>query len=378
MSGRVGPGMISSDEGSVVPATVPAASTPHSALTFLDQDDHTQYVLRSILTTNGDLFTRSGGVIARLAPVALGSILLSQGATTPPAWSAQLTNGQLLVGSTGVAPVPAQLTAGSGITIVPGAGSITISSTSGTPRGYRFGGTISNNAGDATNDLDFAAGEWASDDAATADRVLLSTTALTKQLDAVWAAGTNAGMRVGALANGTWHLYAFRPAAGDDDIMAEQSTTPTLPSGTKKRYIGSWLREGGVLVPIVQGGPGNCRFDRKVPINSYNQANPLTAAITVTSHVPTGRSFEAIMGWTLNSGAGGGSIGLVTALDTTDTGPAAGVNNIRNGTSASVAGEVRVRTNTSAQFRARLDFSDANTVLQFTTIGWVADLGDTV
>lgn len=42
----------------------------------------------------------------------------------------QLTvNGQLIIGSTGVKPVAATLTAGAGVTIVDGAGSITISST---------------------------------------------------------------------------------------------------------------------------------------------------------------------------------------------------------------------------------------------------------
>ena len=37
------------------------------ALTGLTDDDHTQYVLRSILTTNEDIFKRSAGAVARLA-----------------------------------------------------------------------------------------------------------------------------------------------------------------------------------------------------------------------------------------------------------------------------------------------------------------------
>lgn len=40
-----------------------------------------------------------------------------------------LTDGQIVIGSTGVVPVAASLTAGSGISITPGAGSITIAST---------------------------------------------------------------------------------------------------------------------------------------------------------------------------------------------------------------------------------------------------------
>ena len=42
-----------------------------------------------------------------------------------------LTNGQLLIGSTGADPVAASLTAGTGITVTPGAGSLTLSSTNG-------------------------------------------------------------------------------------------------------------------------------------------------------------------------------------------------------------------------------------------------------
>ena len=45
--------------------------------------------------------------------------------------TAALTNGQLLIGSTGADPSPAALTAGSGITITNGAGSITIASAAG-------------------------------------------------------------------------------------------------------------------------------------------------------------------------------------------------------------------------------------------------------
>ena len=41
------------------------------------------------------------------------------------------TNGQILIGSTGAAPVASTITAGSNITVTNGAGSITIASTGG-------------------------------------------------------------------------------------------------------------------------------------------------------------------------------------------------------------------------------------------------------
>lgn len=60
------------------------------------------------------------------SPTADG-ILVAQGAS---AMSPKvLTNGQLLIGSTGADPVAASLTAGTGITVTPGAGTLTVAAT---------------------------------------------------------------------------------------------------------------------------------------------------------------------------------------------------------------------------------------------------------
>ncbi len=54
-------------------------------------------------------------------------VLIAQGASamTYPV----LTNGQLLIGSTGADPVAASLTAGTGVTVTPGAGTLTVAAT---------------------------------------------------------------------------------------------------------------------------------------------------------------------------------------------------------------------------------------------------------
>lgn len=52
-------------------------------------------------------------------------VLLGQG-TSAVVGTTALTNGQLLIGSTGADPVPASLTAGANIVLTPGAGSLTI------------------------------------------------------------------------------------------------------------------------------------------------------------------------------------------------------------------------------------------------------------
>lgn len=68
----------------------------------------------------------SNGGTGVASPTAHG-ILVAQGAgaVSPKV----LTNGQVLIGSTGVDPVAASLTAGTDVTITPGAGTITVSAT---------------------------------------------------------------------------------------------------------------------------------------------------------------------------------------------------------------------------------------------------------
>ena len=92
-------------------------------------------------------------------------ILLGQGTGTVT--SSVLTNGQLLIGSTGVDPVATTITAGSGISITNGTGAITIAATGGSSWTDVTGTTqamaaeaayVANNAGLVTFTLPAAAG----------------------------------------------------------------------------------------------------------------------------------------------------------------------------------------------------------------------------
>lgn len=76
---------------------------------------------------NTILYAGSANTVSGLAPAA-SSVLISSSSNVP-AWSGAMTNGQLIIGSTSSTPTIANLTAGTGITIDNGAGSITISST---------------------------------------------------------------------------------------------------------------------------------------------------------------------------------------------------------------------------------------------------------
>lgn len=72
----------------------------------------------------------SSGLAAKLGVQTANGIPYGAGTAAALAWTGALTNGQVVIGSTGVAPVAATLQAGSGTIITNGAGSITIASTS--------------------------------------------------------------------------------------------------------------------------------------------------------------------------------------------------------------------------------------------------------
>jgi len=81
----------------------------------------------SSTTANQLLYSSGSNVIAGLATS--NSAILRTNASGIPAWSASLTNGQILIGSTGATPTPSTISPGPGISISNGAGSITISGT---------------------------------------------------------------------------------------------------------------------------------------------------------------------------------------------------------------------------------------------------------
>lgn len=91
----------------------------HSTATFADT-----YSASNLLYSNGI------NAVTGLTTANSASLVTTNAGV--PVWSATMTNGQLIIGSTGATPVAANLTAGTGISITNAAGSITISaSTSG-------------------------------------------------------------------------------------------------------------------------------------------------------------------------------------------------------------------------------------------------------
>ena len=234
--------------------------------------------------------------------------------------------------------------------------------------------TLSNNGTDATNDIDIAVGAAASDDATIANRILMSLTAgLTKQLDAVWAAGTAAGGRIStqSLADGTWHVFLFRRSGGAMDVCFSNTLSFTLPdSGTQRRRLGSIVRTGAAIKTFVQDGD---LFQWNVAVLDQNNVVSSTVGQTVTLTLPTGLNVEAIFAVIMPADAAGSVAISYEDLDVTDAIPsntaAPLASMVLISSNITSGGVLRVRTNTSAQVRWRASATGGHVYLA--TRGWV-------
>ncbi len=257
-------------------------------------------------------------------------------------------------------------------------------------RGYIDGFIIANGT-DATNDINFAAGVCRD----STNTVNITGAALVKQLDANWAAGTNAGMRNSAagIANGTYHLYAVSKADFTQDFYAYAGVAGTDPDSAATvaavitalqaetggsaylyaRRVASILRESNTIIPFFQYGNN---FSRKAVVQDVSAANPGTSAVTRTLSVPLGLTVTANVYLNVGNAAGGGfSYGLLSDLTFTDVAASSTISNLpaaatASGGSVNATSQVFVRTNSSGQIRSRLSFSDANTGITINSLGW--------
>lgn len=246
------------------------------------------------------------------------------------------------------------------------------------PRGHLAGLALSNNGSDATNDIDIAVGSARDGSDATG---MVLTSALTKQLDAAWAVGTNqGGLDTGTIANTTYHVWLIKRSDTGvvDALFSTSATSPTMPANYDyKRRIGSILRVSAAIVPFSQLGD---EFLRKASILDVNAANPGTSAVTRTLSVPTGITVWAIINaGAQNSGTSGSAVLLLSELDRTDeaasasSAPLGNVGRVSNVAGSQVVSNARIimRTNTSAQIRSRVDYSDASVTIFIATTGWI-------
>ncbi len=136
-------------------------------------------------------------------------------------------------------------------------------------RGHIYGLKLSNNGSDANNDIDIAAGSCTS--TTSPRRSMALHTTITKQLDAAWAIGTNAGgIDTGAEANSTWyHVHLI----GRHDLAvtnrARTSNVATLTITSHGLAVGQT-----VLVRSVGSGYDGLAVIASVPTsNTFTYAN---------------------------------------------------------------------------------------------------------
>lgn len=241
-----------------------------------------------------------------------------------------------------------------------------------------YGLTLSNNVSDATNDIDIAAGACVSDDGTT----VMSLSAITKQLDAAWAVGTNqGGLDTGTIANTTYHLWVInRPDTNVTDVLFSASASaPTMPANyTKKKCIGSIIRTGAAIKAFTQYGN---YFEWASPVVDVDAQNPGTSATTRTlNSIPTGVKVRAHIFAGIHGGSTNSIVGYISSLSQTDLAPQAtsttsltGMGNFHGPDAGSRWSftSVRIWTNTSAQVRTRIDASSLNDRIGLISAGWM-------
>ncbi len=167
-------GTLAQSNGSIytfTTATYPGVATSTGTILRADGTNWVQSTATFADTYSASTILYSNGTNTVTGLTTANSAALVTNSSGVPAWSGSMTNGQLIIGSTSATPTAATLTAGTGISITNGAGSITISSStsgmtwttvSGTTQSAAVNnGYITNNAGAVTVTLPttFAAGD---------------------------------------------------------------------------------------------------------------------------------------------------------------------------------------------------------------------------
>jgi len=191
------------------------------------------------------------------------------------------------------------------------------------PKMHIYGLTYANNAGDATNDLDIAAGGCM--DATSAQWIQVA--ALTKQSDAAWAVGNAAGgLDTGAVGNNDYYIWAIlRSDTGVTDILYSlSSSAPSMPTNYDfKRLIGWFKRSGGTIVAFktYETAGGGIGFRWTAPTLDVNLVNTLDNNRR-TDAIKVPLNFAVLANFTASAfDATTGSTARITCPDETNAAP---------------------------------------------------------
>ena len=245
-------------------------------------------------------------------------------------------------------------------------------------RGYIDGLILSNDT-DTDHDINITAG--VATDAGNAVLMSLSSET-TKQIDAAWSVGDDAGgMLSGSVAADTWyHVFLIRRS--DTGVVDAGFYTALDPSGVlptnydQYRRIGSVLTDGSAnIIGFSQVGD---EFLWDDPPLDIDVSNPGTSAVLRTLSVPP--DVKVWANFTFRHFSSGVNIeSYFSAPDVDDEAPSDSAGPLSDGNSSTgyawVHNHSPVRTNTSGQVRSRITNSDANTSLRMVTRGWIDQRG---
>jgi hypothetical protein len=237
-------------------------------------------------------------------------------------------------------------------------------------RGHIAGLALSNNATDATNDIDVAPGVAVDDGNAA---LMKLSSAITKRLDASWAVGTGQGGLDNGSVDNDWY-FAFlirRPDTGVVDVLFSASATaPVMPANyTQKRRIGAFLRAGGAIVAFTQLGD-EFRFKTQRNDVDDDRVNFTSTARLQTLSVPD--QIKVFPRFTVFHNSSVADM-LITSPDDNDQPVSNTVFTIKRGPSArgiAFSGEIGP-SDTSGRLRFRTTSTNPDdTPTTITTVGW--------
>ena len=169
------------------------------------------------------------------------------------------------------------------------------------PAKYITGLVPSNNTTDSDHDIDISPGECR-DTSDTVDMTLSST--LTKQIDAAWAVGTNAGgLDTGTVAANTiYHVWLIKRSDTGvvDALFSTSGSSPTMPANYDyKRWLG-WVRTDSTPAIITADWIGNGNqlemwFKARQELATGLTATSYTIQ-SVIGYIPSGITCDALFG----------------------------------------------------------------------------------
>ena len=245
------------------------------------------------------------------------------------------------------------------------------------PQSAITGLALSNSIGDANNDITIAAGRAL---AGAGTYNLILSAAITKQLDASWAVGTNqGGLDTGAKANSTWY-HVFLIGRVDthvvDVLFSTSATAPTMPANyTMKRRIGAIKTDSsGNILAFLQYG-NQFRWTSIASLDVDDATLTTVKKNYTLAGVPTG----VIVNAAVNASVSHASVSVVAYVSNpnfTDYAPSATavpLATLRSSTTTSLPAKIRLLTDLSAQISARS--TNSNTTFKVAVLGWDDPLG---